>query len=203
MGVDSTVTVELTPIGTGQSVSFVVLSGATPLQGAEVNLNGYGIQYSGADGKAFYNNVANGTYTYMVTFTGYDTYTGSVTVLDTPQVVTIALNLSTYNLTFNVTEDGSPVEGAEVTLQGYGSMITNVSGLALFTVSNGVYSYTVSHNAYIPVSGNVTVYNESTSVDVGLTRIHLDQTIALTKGWKSSHHMLLLITPIWIALLIL
>jgi len=204
MGVDSTVTVELTPIGTGQSVSFVVLSGATPLQGAEVNLNGYGIQYSGADGKAFYNNVANGTYTYMVTFTGYDTYTGSVTVLDTPQVVTIALNLSTYNLTFNVTEDGSPVEGAEVTLQGYGSMITNVSGLALFTVSNGVYSYTVSHNAYIPVSGNVTVYNESrgliahiytrglnvtvynesTSVDVGLTRIHLDQTIALTKGWN-------------------
>lgn len=177
-------TVHLTPLFTGYPVTFNISGSGLPLQGAEVNLNSYGIQYSGADGKAIYNNVANGTYSYTVTYAGYDVSSGSVTVFDAPQVVDVALNLLTYNLTFNVTEDGSPVEGAEVTLQGYGSLITNASGLAMFTVNNGEYSYTVSRNAYIPLSGNVTVYNESKSVDVSLNRIHLDQNIALTKGWN-------------------
>lgn len=182
-GENVTDTIHLNPLYTGYPVTFEVFAGADPAEGAEVFMNGYGAQFTDANGHAIYNNVANGKCYYTVTYYGYDVYTDSLTVADAAQTVTVNLTESTYNLFFSVYEGATPIDGAEIMLDGYGSLLTT-GGMATFNLPNGTYNYTVSRFAYETASGSVTIDYGPNSVMVDLVRIHVDQTISLLQGWN-------------------
>lgn len=78
---------------------------------------------------------------------------------------------SLYSASFyafdNVTSDN--ISGAQVTLNGYGSLLTNNSGIALFTgIANGTYGYTVSKDGYTNKTGSITINNQNSSQPVGI-----------------------------------
>jgi len=67
-----------------------------------------------------------------------------------------------YNVTFNVTDGTSSIEGASVTLNGVGSQTTNSSGQTVFVnVTPNTYSYSISKTGYVTGNGSVTVTNSS------------------------------------------
>lgn len=78
-------------------------------------------------------------------------------------------NLPTYNVTFNIANIGAEtLEGATVTLNGYGEQTTDDSGVAIFSgVEAGTIAYTVVLENYINYTGEVVV-NDDVTVDVEL-----------------------------------
>jgi hypothetical protein len=67
-----------------------------------------------------------------------------------------------YNASFTVYDDATSavLEGAQVSVAGYGSMLTNSAGIVYFTgLANDDYVYTVNKDGYTEESGIFTVNN--------------------------------------------
>ncbi len=79
--------------------------------------------------------------------------------------------LSGANVTFNVTGDGEPLEGAMVTIDN-NTHTTDADGTISVFLGEGIYSYEVTAENYSTVNESVTVENEDVTIDVSLTDIY-------------------------------
>ena len=66
------------------------------------------------------------------------------------------LSLLNYDVTFHVTSDGNDLEGAWVTV-GPLTLPTNASGIAVFSLQDGDYNYTVTKEGFADAEGSFTV----------------------------------------------
>lgn len=88
-----------------------------------------------------------------------------------------------YNASFTVYDDATSavLEGAQVSVDGYGSMLTNSAGIVYFTgLANDDYVYTVTKDGYIEESGIITVNNGNVSQFIGISTVNyysIDLTI--------------------------
>ncbi|MEZ5084077.1 MAG: T9SS type A sorting domain-containing protein [Bacteroidales bacterium] len=86
--------------------------------------------------------------------------------------VTFTLPDTTYvevdicsEVTFHVTSDGEPIEGASVTVDDE-TIATNSLGEAVFCLQNGTYIYTIYKPGYGTTSGILTVNSEPVTVEI-------------------------------------
>ena len=94
---------------------------------------------------------------------GEDTeYAGGELVTDLTTSYTAVLTRISYTITFILTDGTNPIEGATVSLTGYGTAISNVSGIATFTISDPAsdIGYSVSATGYNNASGTVSVVDD-------------------------------------------
>jgi len=162
--VDSDVneSVILSPAVTSYNVTFTVTDGTTPIVGATITLTGYGTQTTDSDGVTIFYDVSPGVdIPYNSSASGYDTFYGFVTVVDEDIEESVTLFASSYNVTFEISNDDVFIEGALVELDGYGSQITDNSGKVLFNnVFPDLLDYSVSAVSYIDVFGSINVIDE-------------------------------------------
>ena len=156
-------------IGGYYDVTFTVTDGTNPIEGATVTLTGYEAATTNASGIATISNVTVATdLAYTVSFDGYDSYNSTVTILDQNVSENVALDLTTYDVTFTVTDGTNALQGATVTLTGYNAVSSDASGVA--TVSGVVpatdIAYTVSLTDYDDVNGTVTVTDANVNENV-------------------------------------
>ncbi len=159
---DISESVILTPAATSYNVTFSVTDGTSPIEGAAINLSGYGTQVTDSYGIAIFAEVSPGVdIPYNTNASGYETFYGFVTVIDEDIEETVTLFLASYEVTFEISDANGNIEGALVELDGYGSQYTNSTGNAVFIdVFPGLLEYTVSESQYFDVDGNISVVDE-------------------------------------------
>ncbi|QHI72928.1 beta strand repeat-containing protein [Aminipila terrae] len=141
----------------GDADSHNVLGGATVTIGSQSQIT------SNTDGTATLPGLSDGTYSYTITKSGYETYTGSITI--TGANATVYPNLTqtaaaTYTANFHIVNaGGSPLQGATVTLNGYTQVTTDANGDAAITgVSSGTgIAYTAKAAGYADKTGTIDV----------------------------------------------
>lgn len=159
------ITAQLTPLS--YQLSFVVLSNAgQPITDAVVTLNGTAYPA----GVYVFENQLPGTYTYALSREGYQPVEGTVEIVAENVQLTLVLNLIVYDVLFVVNNQyGSPVEEAQVVLQGFAPVLTAANGQAVIAnVAPGTYSYTVSKINHASQTGSVQLVNQPVTVNVEL-----------------------------------
>lgn len=79
-----------------------------------------------------------------------------------------------FDVTFHVTDSFTTanLEGANVTITGIGSVLTDINGNAVFSLANGDYDYLVTMTGYWDVAGSVTVSGAPVTVEVPMTDLN-------------------------------
>lgn len=158
------------------AVTFNVTSGTEALEGAAVMFNGETKQ-TDADGVATFEGVivAN-DYEYSISKDGYTGATGTVDVVDGDVTEDVALEMITYQVTFNVSDKNGAIQDAIVSFNNE-EINTDGDGVALFeAVPQGEgLAYTISktdtHNDY---QGTVDL-TKDTTINVNMTIIGIDE----------------------------
>ena len=153
---------------------------------------------------AFYDNHDASYSTYLTNFdlptpniTGYildywedgssNQYLGGATVSDLATSYTANL-IEAYNVTFTITDGTDPISGATVSLSGYGTVLSNASGVATFSgvVPASNISYSVSASSYSTENSTVSVVNANVNKTVTLsfltTYTLTDADVVVTDG---------------------
>ncbi len=145
-----------------QPVVFHVLSDDNNLQDAEVTV-GNETQLTNSSGNAvFYLN--DGDYTFAVTKEGYTELDSSFTVAGAPVQIEVEMEVC-YDITFHLSIGGVPLQGFMV-IVGNDTLISNSNGFAVFCLSDGDYSYTVTKIGYEPLSGSFTVSGSPITIEL-------------------------------------
>ncbi len=145
-------------------------TGANPIAGATVTIDGTDYT-TDPSGVALVEDLAPATYDYTVVADTYDDVAGSVVVVDQDVTENVTMPLSTYALTFTVTDGTDPIEGATVTANGT-DIVTNVDGEAIFAdLLPATYDYTVIADGYEDYTGSVDVVDQDVSETVEMTII--------------------------------
>ena len=181
-GADVTENVQLTPIE--YTVTFNVTDDDTgdPISGAEIDIDGNNLTTDGT-GEATID-LPDGTYSYSVTASGYQSTSGNVSVSGSDVTVNVGLEPELpdeYTVTFTVTDaiTADPISGANVSIDG-NNLTTNSSGEATIDLPDGTYSYTITAAGYQNSSGNVTVSGANVNVDVSLDPMEYTVTFIVT-----------------------
>ncbi len=152
------------------NVTFTVTDNQGPVQGAEIDVADNTL-ITDTNGEASIA-LADGTYDFTVTVEnmapvqGYFIVDGEDLFIDIVELFPI-----TYMVTFHVTVDGNPMEGATVTCP-VGIMTTNQYGNAAAEMSVGTHNYTVSLQNYADIEGTVEVENGPMTVNVDMLGLH-------------------------------
>ncbi len=160
------------------SVNYTVLDESdVPIEGALVSLDGSS-KTTDSNGVVTFS-ITNGTYSYLVSADGYNTYNDTV-IVDGANT-TVNLNLETqsspieqYNITFTVNDiDSNPIEEANIDLDGT-TKNTDSNGQVIFIRENGTYNYSVTKTGYVGVNdtngvnGNVIVNDSNETLNITL-----------------------------------
>ena len=115
-----------------KDITVTISDGANPISGATVTVAG-NEQTSGADGKASFEDVTEGSQTITVTKSGYQDYSSTITVGSTTKFTVTMTAVGTLTIIVTDSEDTpSPIEGAVVTL-GDDSETTGADGKVEFS----------------------------------------------------------------------
>ena len=154
------------------NVNFTVSDGLDPIENAMITLSGYGTATTDGTGLVTFSYVLpEDNIIYTVIAVGYDDATSTISVVDTHVSEEITLVLSTYTIDFTVTVGNIPLESATVSLDGYGTVITDAAGLASFgnVIPATDLAYTVTSPGFLDATSTVSVENSDVSVNVALT----------------------------------
>jgi uncharacterized membrane protein len=165
IGSNLTINVIMTPVINYYDVTFHVTSGGSNIEGALVNIGSQSF-LTDSDGIAVFT-LLNGTYNYSVTKPLFNTVTGTFTVSGSNLYIEIDLVVTTYDITFHVTSAGANLEGALVTV-GTQQVTTNASGIAVFSLPDGNYTYTITKTNYITQSGPLTVAGAPQTIEINM-----------------------------------
>jgi len=168
-----------------KSVEFTVTDGTNPIEGATVTLTGYDAVLTNSEGIATAINVIpEEDINYTISKTGYDDFNGTITVQDENVNEAASLVLSTYDVTFTVTDGTSVLEGAIITLTGYDAVTTNASGIAtvsgVIPASNLPYTATIA--GYDDVIRTVTITDANVNEDIIFGLTTYDVIFTVTDG---------------------
>ncbi len=157
-----------------EDVTFTVNDSNGPVEGASVEFNGT-TAITDALGEVIFKAVRAGKdLAYNVTKDGYNAAAGNLTILEEAVSEEVLLELTTYTVTFNVTDGTNPLEGAVVTFNG-SDLTTDATGVVIFTdVAPGTglaYSVTLD-SRYFDDDGTIDVDgDEVVDVSLALTAI--------------------------------
>ncbi|PLX25883.1 MAG: hypothetical protein C0599_00090 [Salinivirgaceae bacterium] len=164
---------------TTYTVTFAVVDeNSQPIENASVDVNSTTIT-TDVNGEATID-LVNGTYAYTVSKTGYDNATGSVIVAGTPFTEDVTLILSTYTVTFDVSDagDGHPLDGAAVFINST-VLTTDVNGEATIDLIDGSYPYTAAKPGYDNATGTVVVSGSVVTESVSMNETTYTLTFAV------------------------
>lgn len=195
-GVSGTATLEIVAAGatsTTTVVDFHVLDGnSQSLSGATVTVTGLNVSTSTntVNGGATFD-LPDGTYSYEVTASGFNTVTGTFSV---PTDISIPVSLTptasqTTSLQFHVMDGSSTgIASATMTISGSGTTYTQTtdgSGYVTFNLPDGDYTYEVSATGYDALTGSFTVPGATSPTHLTLTAqapTAYATTFAVTQG---------------------
>ena len=173
-GVDATKNVTLYSVA--NTVTFNVTDGTNPLVGASIDINSTVLLTDGSGVATI--NLPDGTYSYTITYTGYDETAGSLTVSGADVTENATMTESAYTVTFTVQNEGSAaVEGATISINST-TLTTDASGQTAIDLLNGSYSYTVTKAGLADANGSVTV--ASAAIAENVTMYSSAHTITFT-----------------------
>ncbi len=155
----------------GYAVIFTITDGTSPVEGAELSLTGYGSAITDAVGQATFSDVLpEENIPYSVAASGFNTASGTLTVVDSDISQTVILDLTTYSVIFTITDGTNPVEGAEVSLTGYGSDITDAEGQVAFEniMPEEDILFSVVVEGYIDVESTISIEDENLYENISL-----------------------------------
>lgn len=165
----SPLTVPVTLYDAIYTLTFHVTDGTLPIAGATINVGGFQIT-TGSTGLGTIG-ILPGTYDYEVTKDGYEPVTGTVTVIDAPVteevVMTAIIPVYEYTVTFIVTSDDLPIEGAVVTIADT-TLLTDTAGMATIDLEDGEYPYSVTAEGNNTIEGTATVNGADIEILIGL-----------------------------------
>ncbi len=167
---DVTEDVTLTAVST-YNVTFNVTDGTNPIQYANVGFNGF-TKLTDANGMVTFEDVAAANdIPYTVIANGYNNFNGTVSVVDADVTENVTLvALSTYTVTFNVTDGTNPIANANITFNGT-TETTDANGVAMFEnllpMDNATYMVTA--NGYNSINGNLSIVDADVTENIVLT----------------------------------
>lgn len=91
-------------------------------------------------------------------------------ILQSEMMDVLPAGTESYSITFNVKDyQGNILEGAEVTMDGVGSEMTDVDGQVVFAdLFPDTYTYGVVYDGLMPLAGSIEVVDQDVSIDVVL-----------------------------------
>ncbi len=163
----------------GGSSTTATLTGTVKNSGTGAVISGATVQIDNtqttteSNGTYTISNISTGTYTLTVSATGYQSYQGSVNLLEgsnTKNVTLTPVTTQTGSLTGTVKYGSTTVDGVLVQLQGVGNYTTGTDGLYSFTqVSYGTYTLTAMKTGYSDYTASVTIASATNTHDITLT----------------------------------
>jgi hypothetical protein len=152
------------------TVTFNVSDGTNPIQGANVLFNSMNIS-TNSGGQAIFTDVEPGSnLPWTVSKTGYVTETGNLTVSDDNYTQNVTMSLTTYTVTFIITDGTHAIENASVLFNSE-TIYTNSNGYAVFSdvlPGNGL-PYIVSKAGYNSFNGALNVVNQNVEQNIVLS----------------------------------
>ncbi len=142
-----------------------------PVAGAIIHISGSDNPVTGTSGTAAIR-LADGSYQYEVTATGYIPLTDqSFTVDGAGKQIDVVMEVvppETYMVTFYVQDaDNNPIEDAAISITGENNLATDADGLAGIEMEDGTYQYEVTATGYIPLTDqSFTVDGAGKQIDV-------------------------------------
>lgn len=154
--------------------------GGMPIDSAIINFDGL-LKYTDETGIAIFDGFLPGNYVYNVSKEGYSLTAGSIDIIDVDILEEVSLFSTEFDIAFNIIENpGSvPVDSAMIDLDGT-IMYSDQTGTAVFeNYMAGTYSYEISKNGYVLITGSAEVVDEDISIDITLV---IDQLV------ENRHH---------------
>lgn len=149
------------------NVEFTALTNGTPIEGVEILVSNLSA-LTNAEGKATLA-LTEGTHSVTAMRTGFLPVTQNITVNSESlsHTINMVASTTTYAVTFSVkNENTNAISGASVTIDGYGSKLTNVSGEAIFNgVAPAEINYSISKSGYNTKIASVTVTDANVNVN--------------------------------------
>lgn len=135
----------------------------SPVEGADVVLNGSMSQLSSLEGLAVFEKVPSGKLTFTVAKDGFEGFESEEIELDRDSLIQIGLNPYTYAITIAVTDEYTmeAIPSAEVSLGEY-QIEADLSGIARFQSVAGNFAILASAPSYHPAEGELMVSKDST-----------------------------------------
>lgn len=175
--VDRSISITVDLVKTKGRISILALDSQTEayLDGVLVTISGQS-KSTNSNGWAGEWSLIYGTYPVSASRTGYNPYSGNITVNSDSAQKKIYLTKEAekqYTVTFSVKEGNTPLRGAQINV--YNSQIdetvtTNSNGTATMSLIRGNYNYICSNGSYFQTStGDFSVYGEMT-VPINMTR---------------------------------
>jgi hypothetical protein len=165
------------------NVTFVCQYDGNPLEGVDVTVDGVTVT-TDADGMATINDLFPGVYSYTADKDGYIPVYGTFEIADQDITVTVPMELITYSVSYYCLEDGNPVQGVNVTMNGI-AIQSDENGLALFNdVVPGNYGFSVEKDGYFLQFGYVDVVDMDVDVTINMKAVTYTYTFHVNDGYK-------------------
>lgn len=98
----------------------------------------------------------SGTYNYSISYQGYRSETGSVTISNGNVTKNVFLSPQSYPLVFKIAHNNEPVENANIVVDA-SQLKTDSTGEATKSLVNGTYYYTVTASGFEPYSDSIVI----------------------------------------------
>ena len=165
------------------NITFVCTLDGAPVQDAAVTLDGVTMMTDAA-GQVVFVDEFPGVYSYTVEKDGFVPVYGTVEVTDADVTVDVPMELITYSVSFYCKEEGTPVEGVTITMNGT-SVVSDTNGLAFFNeLIPGNYIFSVTKDGYFTMLGTVDVVDMDVDVDVNMKSIVYTMTFNVNDGYN-------------------
>lgn len=156
----------------GNSLTFTISDGISPIESAFVSLETYGIRQTNAAGQVTFESVEDYQYNYTVSAFNFDSNSGSITMSGANQVENVVLNASVYDVRLNLFDGETALTGVEVTFDG-SNYLSNGSGYVLVQdVVPGTYDFSVNDESYLSFNSTINVVAVDIEQDIQLTRVY-------------------------------
>ncbi|NPD48372.1 hypothetical protein, partial [Lentimicrobium sp. S6] len=133
-------------------------------EGIEITIDGVTVT-SAFDGLALFEGLSIGEHNYTASFVGYETQTGTITIVDqnVEQFIIMIPVPTTFDAFFWCSVEGNPMgaEGIEITIDGE-TVTSAFDGLALFEgLSIGDHDYSASFDGYETQTGTISIVDQN------------------------------------------
>ncbi len=158
---------------TRYNVDFYVLDSGMTVNNATVSLNGYESSVTDIEGHVHFEKVLPSDSIYFsITTEAYDFYSGAIAVPDQDVSFEVDIDLTAFEVAFQVTDGKKPLGNVEVYMKNYGKKYTDVYGNVKFSyvVLTDNQEYTVSADGYYSVSNSFPVVDKDIVIKTTLSK---------------------------------
>lgn len=162
---NSNVNQDIVLVPDSYTVDFVITDGNNNLTNAVVTLDG--VTNSAGD-YTFYS-ILPGTYDYSILLSGYYTINGTVLVSNTDITENVIMEIVTYSVTFTISDGVDAINDAVIFFNG---IFYATGEYFIDSLLPGEYSYSIIRSNYGTVSGDVSITDHDTIINVILTDVY-------------------------------